>query len=109
MSDFEIDERAGALWLTLRRPPVNVLDISTLREIRRALKGLPARHDLKVLVVRSGLLAIKNTSYIVRQEVWKVGADVKVAEANIVFVAVGQDGRPVRAAAPIKRHGGINC
>ena len=55
MSDFEIDERAGALWLTLRRPPVNVLDISTLREIRRALKGLPARHDLKVLVVRSGL------------------------------------------------------
>jgi acyl-CoA thioesterase FadM len=41
-------------------------------------------------------LAIKNTSYIVRQEVWKVGADVKVAEASIVFVAVGQDGRPVR-------------
>jgi YbgC/YbaW family acyl-CoA thioester hydrolase len=48
------------------------------------------------LIVKSGLLAIKNTSYIVRQEVWKVGADVKVAEASIVFVAVGQDGRPVR-------------
>ena len=48
------------------------------------------------LVIRSGLLAVKNTSYIVRQEVWKVGSDVKVAEANIVFVAVGQDGRPVR-------------
>jgi YbgC/YbaW family acyl-CoA thioester hydrolase len=48
------------------------------------------------LVVRSGLLAVKNTSYIVRQEVWKLNTDVKVAEANIVFVAIGQDGRPVR-------------
>ena len=48
------------------------------------------------LIVRSGLLAVKTTSYIVRQEVWKVQDDTKVAEANIVFVAVGQDGRPVR-------------
>jgi YbgC/YbaW family acyl-CoA thioester hydrolase len=48
------------------------------------------------LVVRSGLLAIKNTSYIVRQEVWKVGSEIKVAEANIVFVAVDQQGQPVR-------------
>jgi len=55
MSDFEIDERNGASWLTLRRPPVNVLDIATLREMRRALKDLPTRHDLKVLVIRSGL------------------------------------------------------
>ena len=55
MSDFDVDERAGALWLTLRRPPVNVLDIPTVREIRRALKGLPTRQDLKVLVLRSAL------------------------------------------------------
>lgn len=48
------------------------------------------------LVVRSGLLAIKNTSYIVRQEVWKVGSQTKVAEANIVFVAIDQQGQPVR-------------
>ena len=48
------------------------------------------------LVIRSGFLAVKNTSYIVRQEVWKVDEKVKVAEANIVFVAVGRDGRPVR-------------
>jgi cyclohexa-1,5-dienecarbonyl-CoA hydratase len=54
-SDFEIDERGGALWLTLQRPPLNVLDIPTLRELRRALKDLPRRHDLKVLVLRSGL------------------------------------------------------
>src|SRR3954465_11402188 len=42
------------------------------------------------LIVRSGLLAVKNTSYIVRQEVWKVDSDTKVAEANIVFVAIDQ-------------------
>jgi cyclohexa-1,5-dienecarbonyl-CoA hydratase len=55
MSDFDLDERGGALWLTLRRPPLNVLDIATLREMRRALKGLPTRHDLKVVVIRSAL------------------------------------------------------
>jgi YbgC/YbaW family acyl-CoA thioester hydrolase len=48
------------------------------------------------LVVKSGLLAVKNTSYIVRQEVWKAGSGVKVAEANIVFVALDQQGQPVR-------------
>ena len=48
------------------------------------------------LVVRSGLLAVKNTSYIVRQDVRKLGSGVKVAEANIVFVTIGQDGKPVR-------------
>jgi cyclohexa-1,5-dienecarbonyl-CoA hydratase len=53
--DFGLDERAGALWLTLRHPPLNVLDIATIREIRRALKELPRRPDLKVLVMCSGL------------------------------------------------------
>lgn len=48
------------------------------------------------LVIRSGLLAVKNTSYIVRQDVRKVKTREKVAEANIVFVAVAQDGKPVR-------------
>ena len=48
------------------------------------------------LVVRSGLLAIRNTSYIVRQDVRKVGSGTTVAEANIVFVTIGQDGRPVK-------------
>lgn len=48
------------------------------------------------LSITSGLLAVKNTSYIVRQEVRKVGSDTKVAEANIVFVSVDQAGKPVR-------------
>jgi YbgC/YbaW family acyl-CoA thioester hydrolase len=48
------------------------------------------------LVVRSGLLAVKNTSYIVRQDVRKTGTREKVAEANIVFVAIDQSGKAVR-------------
>ena len=48
------------------------------------------------LVIRSGLLAMKNTSYIVRQEARKIPTDVLVARANIVFVTVGHDGRPTR-------------
>jgi YbgC/YbaW family acyl-CoA thioester hydrolase len=48
------------------------------------------------LVIGSGLLAVRNTSYIVRQEVRKLGSGMKVAEANIVFVTIGQDGKPVR-------------
>jgi YbgC/YbaW family acyl-CoA thioester hydrolase len=48
------------------------------------------------LVIRSGLLAVRNTSYIVRQEVRKAHDNTKVAEANIVFVAVSREGKPVR-------------
>jgi len=47
------------------------------------------------LVIRSGLLAIKRTSYIIKQEVRKVGSDLLVAEASIVFVAINQQGEPV--------------
>jgi YbgC/YbaW family acyl-CoA thioester hydrolase len=48
------------------------------------------------LLIRSGLLAVRNTSYIVRQEALKVGSDLLVARANIVFVTIGHDGKPVR-------------
>lgn len=48
------------------------------------------------LVIRSGLLAVKNTSYIVKQGVWKKGSGVLVAQASIVFVAIDRSGRPVR-------------
>ena len=47
-------------------------------------------------MVRSGLLAIRTTSYIIRQEVRKAHDNTKVAEANIVFVAIDQEGKPVR-------------
>jgi YbgC/YbaW family acyl-CoA thioester hydrolase len=47
------------------------------------------------LVIRSGLLAIKRTSFIIKQEVRKLGSDVLVADASIVFVAINQSGEPV--------------
>lgn len=47
------------------------------------------------LVIRSGLLAIRRTSYIIKQEVRKVGSDTVVAQASIVFVAIDQRGQPV--------------
>ena len=48
------------------------------------------------LAIRSGLLAVKNTSYVVKQDVRKVGSGVLVAEARIVFVAVNQQGEKTR-------------
>jgi len=48
------------------------------------------------LAIRSGLLAVKNTSYIVKQDVRKVGSGALVAEATIVFVAVNQQGEKTR-------------
>jgi YbgC/YbaW family acyl-CoA thioester hydrolase len=47
------------------------------------------------LVIRSGLLAVRRTSYIIKQDVRKVGTNILVAEASIVFVAVDQKGQPV--------------
>jgi YbgC/YbaW family acyl-CoA thioester hydrolase len=51
------------------------------------------------LVIRSGLLAIRNTSYIVKQDVKKVRDGTLVARASIVFVAVDRSGKPVRVPA----------
>ncbi len=48
------------------------------------------------LAIRSGLLAVKNTSYIVKQDVRKKGSNVLVAVASIVFVAIDRSGKPVR-------------
>lgn len=55
------------------------------------------------LAIRSGLLAIKNTSYIVKQDVKKVRSGVLVAQASIVFVAIDRSGRPVRVPEEWRR------
>ena len=88
-----------ARWALLE-PQINIRDwarqpvFSVVRhvDIGYLAQSLPGED----LVVRSGLLAIRNTSYIVRQDVRKVGSGMTVAEANIVFVTIGQDGRPVK-------------
>jgi YbgC/YbaW family acyl-CoA thioester hydrolase len=48
------------------------------------------------LVIRSGLLAVKNTSFIVKQDVKKLGQSTLVAEASIVYVTVNRSGQAVR-------------
>ena len=91
-----------ARWALLE-PQINIRDwakqsvYSVVRhvDIGYLAQSLPGED----LVIRSGLLAIKRTSYIVRQEVRKVGSDVLVAEASIVFVAVNQRGQPVPVPA----------
>jgi cyclohexa-1,5-dienecarbonyl-CoA hydratase len=41
--------------VSLHRPPLNVLDVEAIRALHAALAPLPARRDLKVLVLRSDL------------------------------------------------------
>jgi YbgC/YbaW family acyl-CoA thioester hydrolase len=48
------------------------------------------------LVIRSGLLAVKNTSFIVKQDVKKLSEGTLVAEASIVYVTVNRSGQAVR-------------
>jgi cyclohexa-1,5-dienecarbonyl-CoA hydratase len=49
------EERDGALWLSLSRPPLNVLDFDLLARLDDALAGLERRHDLHAIVLRSDL------------------------------------------------------
>ncbi|SRR6266498_2318385 len=49
------EEAGGALVVSLHRPPLNVLDLPTIRALQAALVPLPARRDLKALVLRSGI------------------------------------------------------
>ena len=48
------------------------------------------------LAVRSGLLAVRNTSFIVKQDVRRVGDGTLVAEASIVYVTIDRSGKAVR-------------
>ncbi|HVZ78572.1 MAG TPA: thioesterase family protein [Gemmatimonadaceae bacterium] len=47
------------------------------------------------LVIRSGLLMVKTTSFIVRQEARIARTGVLAAEANLVIVTIDRSGRPV--------------
>jgi cyclohexa-1,5-dienecarbonyl-CoA hydratase len=52
---FRTGVEASAFVVTLDRPPLNVLDLETLRALRVALEPLRERRDLKTLVLRSAL------------------------------------------------------
>lgn len=87
-----------ARWALLE-PQINIRDwakqpvYSVVRhvDIGYMAQSLPGED----LVVRSGLLAVKRTSYIIKQDVRKMGSNALVAEASIVFVAINQEGQPV--------------
>ncbi len=57
MSDYKFityEEKAGAAYLTINRPPLNWLDIATMEEMNCALDGvLAAGPELKVLVIQA--------------------------------------------------------
>lgn len=50
-----IEDRDGARWITLQRPPLNVFDLPTIRALHQAIRPRSRRRDLKVLVLRSGI------------------------------------------------------
>jgi cyclohexa-1,5-dienecarbonyl-CoA hydratase len=55
MDAVRFEDREGARWITLERPPLNVLDVATIDLLSSALAGLDARRDLKAVVLLSAL------------------------------------------------------
>jgi len=49
------EDTDGARWVTIERPPLNVLDVATIESIGAAVSGLESRRELKAVVVRSGI------------------------------------------------------
>ncbi|MBI4602848.1 MAG: enoyl-CoA hydratase/isomerase family protein [Planctomycetes bacterium] len=46
-----VEVKDGVVRVVLNKPPLNVLDIPTMRELRAAIDGLARRGDVKVVVV----------------------------------------------------------
>ena len=55
MDAVRFEDRDGARWITIERPPVNVLDIPTIEALEAALSPLADRRDLKAVVLRSAI------------------------------------------------------
>jgi cyclohexa-1,5-dienecarbonyl-CoA hydratase len=51
----KVHDADGARWITLDRPPVNVLDLPTIAAIAAALDSLDEQRDIKAIVFRSAL------------------------------------------------------
>jgi cyclohexa-1,5-dienecarbonyl-CoA hydratase len=54
-SPIGVEDRQGARWITLQRPPLNVFDLPMIRALREAVRPRATRRDLKVLVFRSAI------------------------------------------------------
>ena len=53
MDPIRIDQRGTTAYLTLARPPLNVLDLPAIGSLAQALAGLAVRRDVKAVVLRS--------------------------------------------------------
>ena len=55
MESVRVEKRAAALYVTLARPPLNVLDLAMIGSLHEALAALPGRRDVKAVVLRSAV------------------------------------------------------
>jgi len=55
MDTVRFEDKDGARWITLDRPPVNVLDIATIEALAAVFASLTDRRDLKAVVLRSAI------------------------------------------------------
>ena len=68
-SDFKtikIEERENIAYLTLYRPPLNIINLEMITELSQAFDELANKQELNVLVIKSGL-----------DNIFSAGADVK--------------------------------
>ena len=93
-----IEDRDGARWITLQRPPLNVLDLPTIRALHHAIRPRSRRRDLKVLVFRSGIPGTFSAGVDVRDH----GKD-RVSDMLEAFHAVFRllDGMPQATVASV--------
>lgn len=63
---LHVDDRGGARFLTLDRPPVNVLDHATIAALDAALREAAPRRDLKAVVLQSALPGVFSAGVEVR-------------------------------------------
>ncbi|HUR37019.1 MAG TPA: enoyl-CoA hydratase/isomerase family protein [Terriglobales bacterium] len=52
MNRISITYEKNAVWITLKHPPVNVIDIAMMEELSAAIAGVEARADVPVMVFR---------------------------------------------------------
>lgn len=96
-----VEEGAGALWLSLDRPPLNILDLPTIRGITDVLMRLPARRDLKVLVLRSAVGGVFSAGVEVREHARdRVGLMLGAFHALFRLL----DGLPLATVAAVDGH-----
>jgi cyclohexa-1,5-dienecarbonyl-CoA hydratase len=55
MGAVRVEDRGGARFVTLARPPLNVLDLATIEQLRAALAPLAERRELRAAVLRSAV------------------------------------------------------